>query len=151
MSSTEDRRRFNRGQGMKAEDTFPPNWREIMIECGKQGKNNSEIFIKLNIHRDTHYEIMKRNEDYQDAYNEYLKHCEQWWFNKAHEAIQGPDSKRFNDKLWTTIMKNKFKDGWRDERQIDVTTAGEKLGANPIQIEVLRRGIDDTPKEDNPF
>ena len=151
MSNTEDRRRFNRGQGMKAEDTFPPDWREIMIECGKQGKNNSEIFIKLNIHHDTHYEIMKRNEEYQDAYNEYMKHCEQWWFNKAHEAISGPDSKRFNDKLWTTIMKNKFRDGWRDERQIDVTTAGEKLGANPIQIEVLRRGVDELDKEDNPF
>ena len=74
MSNTEDKRKNNRGQGMKAEDTFPENWKEIMIDCGKRGKNQTEIFIKLNIHHSTHYDILERNEEYREAYEEYLQH-----------------------------------------------------------------------------
>lgn len=144
MSSTEDKRKNNRGQGMKAEDTFPENWKEIMIDCGKRGKNQTEIFIKLNIHHSTHYEIMERNQEYKDTFEEYLKHCEQWWYDAAHESIVNGKSKMFNQNLWSMIMRNKFKNNWKDEKSLDVSTLGEKLTiADPIKIEVIRKSIED--------
>jgi hypothetical protein len=47
----------------------------------------------------------------------------------------------FNTKLWQVIMTNKFKQNWKSERHIDVTTQGEKLepSKNPIQIEIIRK------------
>jgi len=128
------------GRGHRAEDRFPSNWKEIMIECGKNGQHNTAIFKALNIHHDTHYEIMKRNEEYAQVYNEYLKHCEDWWFESARDAIMEGKSKMFNQHLWLTIMKNKFRQTWRDETQLDVTTAGEKIeNPDPIKIEIIRR------------
>ena len=53
----------------------------------------------------------------------------------------------FNTKLWQVIMTNKFKQNWKSERHIDVTTQGEKLepSKSPIQIEIIRKemGKDD--------
>jgi len=131
------------GRGKKVEDRFPSNWREIMLEIGKQGKNNSALFIALNIHHDTHYELLKRNEEYAEAYEEYLKHCEEWWFEQARDSILEGRSKTFNQHLWTTIMKNKFKRDWRDESQLDVTTQGQKIeNPDPIKIEIIKRSIE---------
>jgi hypothetical protein len=144
MSNTEDKRKNNRGQGMKAEDTFPENWKEIMIDCGKRGKNQTEIFIKLNIHHSTHYDILERNQEYKETYEEYLQHCEQWWYDKAHEAIVDGKSKMFNQNLWSMIMRNKFKANWKDEKSLDVSTMGEKLtSVDPIKIEVIRKSIEE--------
>jgi hypothetical protein len=144
MSNTDDKRKNNRGQGRKAEDTFPEDWKEIMIDCGMRGKNQTEIFIKLNIHHSTHYELMDRNKEYKETYEEYLKHCEQWWYDRAHDAIVHGKSKMFNQNLWSMIMRNKFKSNWKDEKSLDVSTMGEKLtSVDPIKIEVIRKSMEE--------
>jgi len=127
------------GAGKKAEDRFPENWKEIIIDLGKQGKHLSAIWIALRICKDTHYELLKRNEEYDATYQEYLKYCEDWWFEQARESIVMGKSKMFNQHLWTNVMKNKFRENWKDESQLDVTTNGEKIvNAEPIKIEIIR-------------
>jgi hypothetical protein len=89
--------------------------------------------------------MLKRNKDYSEAVKEYNKLCEEWWYNKAHEAISNGESNRFNQRLWTVIMKNKFRDNWHDEKQLDITTKGEQIGTdNNIQIEIIKKTLDDT-------
>jgi hypothetical protein len=53
------------------------------------------------------------------------------------------ESNKFNQRLWTIIMKNKFKDNWRDEKAVDITTQGDKIseGKN-IQIEIIKGSLD---------
>jgi hypothetical protein len=44
-------------------------------------------------------------------------------------------------------MKNKFKENWTDEKQIDITSMGEKLNTdNKINIEIIKSNIDDRPE-----
>jgi hypothetical protein len=44
-------------------------------------------------------------------------------------------------------MKNKFKDNWTDEKQIDITSMGEKLNSdNKISIEIVKSKIDERPE-----
>ncbi len=74
---------------------------------------------------------------------EYNKLCEQWWYERAHEAVESGQSNKFNQRLWLQIVKNKFRDNWKDEKQIDVTTQGDKISDNKsIQIEIIQ------PKDD---
>jgi hypothetical protein len=41
-------------------------------------------------------------------------------------------------------MKNKFKANWQDEKQIDITTQGDKINENnPIQIEIIKKGTEE--------
>jgi hypothetical protein len=44
-------------------------------------------------------------------------------------------------------MKNKFKDNWNDEKQIDITSMGEKLNSeNKISIEIVKSNLDERPE-----
>jgi hypothetical protein len=99
----------------------------------------------LGISWEGHGNLLKRNKKYNEAFNEYQKLCEQWWFERAHQAIESGESNKFNQRLWTIIMKNKFKNNWQDEKQVDITSKGDKLNPseNTIQIEIIRKNIED--------
>jgi hypothetical protein len=128
-----------RGRGRpRLELTMPPQWYEIIVESGREGKHITDFLIKLGISWEGHYELLKRNTKYSEAFNEYNKLCEQWWYSKAHEAVERGESNKFNQRLWLQIVKNKFRDNWKDEKQVDVTTKGDKVGQDKsITIEIV--------------
>jgi hypothetical protein len=145
MSNTEDNKR---GPGRpRLEDTMNPEWYKIIIDAGKEGKHITQFLIELGISWEGHGALLKRNKKYSEAMDEYQKLCENWWYNKAHESMEENEGAGFNTKLWSIVMTNKFKQNWKSEKHIDVTTQGEKLepSKNPIQIEIIRKemGKDD--------
>lgn len=125
------------------ERTMSPEWYKIIIDAGKNGKHITQFLIELGISWEGHYSLLKRNSVYSEAFKEYEKLCEQWWYERAHEAMAKGESNKFNQRLWTIIMKNKFKDNWKDEKQLDVTTQGEKINEQtPFQIEIIKNNLD---------
>ena len=133
-----------RGRGRPRVETYlDPEWYNIIIQSGKEGKHITDFLIKLGISWDTHYELIKRNTKYSEALKEYNKLCEQWWYDRAHEAVASGQSNKFNQRLWLQIVKNKFRDNWKDEKQLDVTTQGDKIGdSKSIQIEIIKGNED---------
>lgn len=128
----------------RAEYTIPKEWKEIILDAGRQGKHISNFIITLGISYDTHYQLIKRNWEYSETIKEYNKLCEEWWYSKMWESVEKGESNKFNQRLWTIIMKNKFRDNWHDEKQIDITTQGEKLNNdNNIQIEIIKKKLED--------
>ena len=127
----------------RLETTMPPQWYEIIIEAGRRGKHITDFLITLGISWEGHYELLKRNKKYSEAFREYNKLCEQWWYERAYEAVESGQSNKFNQRLWLQIVKNKFRENWKDEKQLDVTTQGDKIKEdNPIQIEIIRKNLD---------
>ena len=123
----------------RVETYLNPEWYTIIIDSGREGRHITDFLIKLGISWDTHYELIKRNVVYADAIKEYNKLCEQWWYDRAHEAVATGNSNKFNQRLWLQIVKNKFRENWKDEKQIDVTTQGDKVTDNKsIQIEIIQ-------------
>ena len=134
-----------RGRGRpRVENTMNPQWKEIMLDAGRQGKHITQFLIELGIGWDSHYALLERNKQYSESFKEYQTLCEQWWFEKAHKAMDETEGAGFNTRLWQVIMTNKFKDNWKSERQIDITTKGEKIEPikEPIKIEIIRKNID---------
>jgi hypothetical protein len=128
----------------KLEYTMNPEWYNIIVEAGRNGKHITDFLITLGISWESHRTLMKRNKKYLEAFNEYQKLCEQWWYNKAYDAIANGESNKFNQRLWTIIVKNKFKDNWQDEKQVDITSKGDKLNQDTsIQVEIIRKSIED--------
>jgi hypothetical protein len=129
----------------RVETYLDPQWYDIILESGRNGLHITDFLIKLGISWETHYELLKRNKKYSEAFKEYNKLCENWFYTKAHEALQSGESNKFNQRLWTIMVKNKFKENWRDEKVLDVHTMGEKIKEdNPIKIEIIRKEIDGT-------
>jgi hypothetical protein len=127
----------------RTETYINPMWKDIILEAGKEGKHISHFLLELGLSWDQHYAMLKRNTDYSKTIKEYTLLCEEWWYNKAWEAISDGSSNKFNQRLWTIIMKNKFRETWHDDKQVDITTGGEKLnGDNKIQIEVIKNTLD---------
>lgn len=143
----------SRGRGRpRLEETMNPEWYKIIIDAGVEGKHITQFLIDLGISWDGHYRLLKTNKKYSEAFNQYQKLCEDWWFNKAYESMNQNNGAGFNTRLWQVIMTNKFKDNWRAEKHIDVTTQGEKIEGTtttPIQIEIIKKqmGQDGTEGE----
>jgi hypothetical protein len=134
-----------KGRGRpRIENTINPMWKEIMLEAGKKGEHITKFLIDLGISWDSHYALLDRNKEYSQAFMQYQTLCENYWFNLAHSAMQETEGAGFNTRLWQVIMTNKFKNNWKSERQIDITTKGEKIEPerSPIQIEIIRKNID---------
>ena len=113
-----------------------------MLEAGRDGKHLTEVLTILNISWNGHYGLLSRNKEYSQAYSEFLKLAETFWFNLAYESMVENKGMGFNTKLWETIMKNRFKENWKTERQIDVTSMGEKIGDDKnITIEIVRNNL----------
>jgi hypothetical protein len=129
----------------RTETYMNPMWKDIILEAGRNGKHITHFLLELGMSWDQHYALMRRNTDYSKTIKEYNKLCEEWWYNKAWEAVENGESNKFNQRLWTIIMKNKFRENWQDEKQVDITSAGEKLnGDNKIQIEIVKTLNDET-------
>lgn len=130
-----------RGRGRpKLEETMNPEWYKIIIDAGIEGKHVTQFLIEIGISWEGHYRLLKTNKKYSEAFNQYQKLCEDWWFNKAHESMIENNGAGFNTRLWQVIMTNKFKNNWKSEKHIDVTTQGEKIEntTQPIQIEIIK-------------
>lgn len=132
-----------RGVGRPRTETYiNPMWKEIILDAGKQGKHISHFLLELGLNWQQHYHMIKRNSEYSQTIKEYQLLCEEWWYNKAWEAMNSGESNKFNQRLWTIIMKNKFRDNWHDEKQVDITTGGDKLNQdNKIQIEIVKNNL----------
>lgn len=123
---------------------LPDNWEEVIMESGKNGKHITDFLIQLNLTYDQHYRLLERRPDYKKVFLNYQKECENWWFDQAHYAMSSGQSNRFNQRLWTIIMKNKFRDNWHDDKQIDITTQGDKINDQGlIQVEIIKNDRDE--------
>lgn len=140
----------SRGRGRpRLEHYMTPMWKEIMLDAGLEGKHTTEVLIQLGISWNGHYALLERNKDYSQTYSEFLKLAENYWYNMALDAMRENGGIKFNTKLWETIMKNRFKDNWKTERQIDVTTNGKTINSdNKIQIEIIKSALDEGKDEE---
>lgn len=130
----------NKGGRPRANYSLPKGWEEIMLESGREGKNITDFLLKLDLTYDQHYKLLNRREDYKLVYQNYQRLCEQWWYERAHEAVASGNSNKFNQRLWTIIMKNKFRDQWSDEKLIDIRSNGESIvPENTLQVEIIKR------------
>jgi hypothetical protein len=132
-----------KGRGRPRVETYlNPEWYDIILQAGRDGKHITQFLIQLKISWETHYELLKRNAKYSEAFKEYNKLCENWWYEKGWEAMESGQSNKFNQRLWAIIMSNKFRDNWR-EKQVDITTQGDKISeGKSIQIEIIKPNID---------
>lgn len=91
--------------------TFPDNWKEQVIQLGKEGKSNLEIFNLLNIGHSTHFKLLRRNIEYLQVYEKYLLEHETFWLGKAKETIE--TNQDFDNRLFFLIMGNKHRTRWK--------------------------------------
>jgi hypothetical protein len=132
-----------RGRGRPSlEHTMDPEWYSIIIDAGRKGKHITQFLLELGISWEGHHALLKRNKKYSEAVDEYLKLCENYWFNMAHTSMEENGGNGFNSRLWSLIMRNKFSSRWSEQSRVDLTSQGETINnTTPIKIEIIRNKI----------
>jgi hypothetical protein len=129
-----------RGRGQpRSETKFPDNWKELILESGRQGKHITDFLIKLDISWENHDNLLERNKEYSETVLQYQKLCENWWFENAHSHMVENGGARYNQRLWSLIMRNKFGKRWSDKQEVDVTSQGDKIQQNKLEIEIIKK------------
>ena len=124
------------------ETTMKPEWYNIIIDAGEKGKHITQFLLELGISWEGHHALLKRNIKYSEAVDEYNKLCENYWYNMAHQAMAENGGNGFNSRLWSLIVRNKFSSRWSEQSRVDLTTQGDSLNNSPIQIEIIRKTIE---------
>lgn len=103
---------MKRGRPTKGPDTFPENWKEIMYNAGREGKNNSDFLKQLGISHTTHIHLLKRNNEYKLAYDKYMQLHESWWLEQAKITLERDGAENFSTRLFMLILGNKQRQRW---------------------------------------
>jgi hypothetical protein len=134
----------------RLETTMNPEWYNIIIDAGKNGKHITQFLLELGISWEGHHDLIKRNKKYSEAVEEYLKLCENYWYDMAHHSMAESGGNGFNSRLWSLIMRNKFSSRWSEQSRVDITSQNESIKPdNKIQIEIIRKKLEEDDNETN--
>ena len=125
---------------------FPENWKEVVLDLGRAGKNKLDFAIELGIGRKTLYSLMDRSDEFRSTINEALNLSEQWFVSKAVERWGEDGARGLNTQFMKYYIQNVYRDSeWRDvEQHIDVKTDGKAINnINEIKVDIIKPKDDD--------
>jgi hypothetical protein len=123
---------------------FPENWKDIVLDLGRQGKNKLDFAVELGIGRRTLYSLMDRSGDFRSTINEALELSEKWFVDVARKKWGEDGAKGLNTTFMKYYLQNVYRDSeWKDETHVDVKSDGKQLNnLNEIKIDIIK------PKDD---
>lgn len=129
---------------------FPEDWKSVVMELGKNGKNRIHFMNALNISRNAFNNLLERSKDFKETIDQALQLSEQWFINKALENYDEKYGRDLNSNFFKYYLQNVYRDsGWKD--QTDITTDGKAITTdNAIQVEIINPNPkkEDDNKED---
>jgi hypothetical protein len=92
---------------------------------------------------------MDREQDFSGTIKLALEYSQEWWVNKVREGFENDKSNKMNAQLWKHYMANVYRDDWKTEQSIDITSGGDKINPdNKIIVDiVLPKKEEDDEKE----
>lgn len=123
-------------------DDLPKGWEKKLILMGKEGKFDVHVRTYLNMATDTFYRLLEDEPKFLEIVNRMRELSQEWWVNLPIESFSKGDSKNMNSQLYSLIMRNRFQ-GWNDSlTKIDITTQGEKIDKQKIEIEIIKKTLE---------
>jgi hypothetical protein len=118
---------------------IPNTWKEDILQMGRDGKNKLHFANHLGITRDLMYRLMDRDQDFSGTIHLALEYSQQWWVDKIRDGFENDKSSKMNAQLWKYYVSNVYRNDWKTEQQIDITTGGEKLNNpdNKIIVDIV--------------
>ena len=123
-------------------DDLPKGWDKKLILMGKEGKFDVHVRTYLNMANDTFYRLLDDEPKFLEIVNRMRELSQEWWVNLPIESFSKGESKNMNSQLYSLIMRNRFQ-GWNDSlTKIDITTQGEKIDKQKIEIEIIKKTLE---------
>ncbi len=105
------------GRPRTSADNLPDNWRDMLLEIGKDGGSIVEMRAAIGLTQTSWTTLKKDNQDFSDYVDECLLHSQVWWEKQGRKMASGQADG--NAPTWIFNMKNRF--GWTDKTQSEIT------------------------------
>jgi hypothetical protein len=127
---------------------IPETWKEDILQMGREGKNKLHFANHLGITRDLMYRLMDRDQDFSGTIKLALEYSQEWWINKVREGFDKDKSNKMNAQLWKYYVENVYRQDWKTEQSIDITSNGKDITPdNKIIVDIVLPKKDDEPTE----
>jgi hypothetical protein len=127
---------------------IPETWKEDILQMGREGKNKLHFANHLGITRDLMYRLMDRDQDFSGTIKLALEYSQEWWINKVREGFENDKSNKMNAQLWKYYVENVYRQDWKTEQSIDITSNGKDITPdNKIIVDIVLPKKDDEPTE----
>ena len=127
---------------------IPETWKEDILQMGREGKNKLHFANFLGITRNTLYKLMDRDPDFLHTIKLALEYSQEWWINKVREGFENDKSNKMNAQLWKYYVENVYRQDWKTEQSIDITSNGKDITPdNKIIVDIVLPKKDDEPTE----
>ena len=111
---------------------YKPEYCEAIIELGRQGKSPAQMASHFDVSRQTIDNWALKHEEFLEALNRALAHCQAWWEDKGQSGLETPG---FNAAIWKKSVEARFRDDYTERRDLavngtlDVTTKEQRDAA----------------------
>lgn len=95
---------------------YDPSYCEKVIELGKEGKSKAQMCAAFNISRQTIDNWANAHEDFLEALNRAMVHCQDWWENAGQQGLVTPG---FNAAVWKKSMEARFRDDYTERKEVE--------------------------------
>jgi hypothetical protein len=117
---------------------IPSTWKQDILALGERGRNKLHFANYLKISRDTMYKLMDRDKEFSDTIKLAMELSQQWWVDKGLEAFEEEKSQKLNSTFWKYYMENVYRQDWKTEKSIDITTQGQSITPdNKIIVDIV--------------
>ena len=125
--------------------TYKPEYCDIAVELGAQGKSLAQIGAACGVARVTLWEWAEKNPEFAKAIARARDLALAWWEEQAHVGMwETPEGARLNPQLWSRSMAARFPDDYRESKKTEISGPG---GGPVQQALVVTTGVPQPPPE----
>lgn len=101
---------------------YRPEYCELAVELGAQGKSYAQIGAAIGVARKTLYEWADQFPEFRDAIARARDLALAWWEEQAHIGMwESPEGARLNPQLWSRSMAARFPDDYRESKKTEIS------------------------------
>lgn len=100
--------------------TYDPEYCDLVIAWGAQGKSVTWMAAELDVSRATIYEWIEVHPEFSDAITRAKAKAQQWWEDAGQNGMLAPG---FNAGVYTKSMAARFPEDWRDASRTELVGA----------------------------
>lgn len=100
---------------------YRPEYCELVVELGKQGKSVVQMACALDVVRQTMLDWCKVHPEFLDAFTRAKQYSQDWWETQAQCGLTAD---KFNASLWSRSMAARFPEDYQERKGVELTGAG---------------------------
>lgn len=114
--------------------TYDPAYCDEVVELGKAGKSKAQMAAHFDVSRQTIDNWAADQEEFLEALNRAMAHCQAWWETKGAEGMEKPG---FNAAVWKKSVEARFREDYTERKELTGASGG------PMEHRVIERHIID--------